>query len=193
MTDTNPAAAATPRRRDAEGSRRALLEAARALFGERGYERTTVREIGEQAGVDPALIARYFGSKAALYVAALHSEQDHEAPAADLLAPGRLDEVLAKLDRVGPGPVLQAAVRPHDDQVVQRAARAALAARLTGPLEERLERSGADRARLRAELAVAAVAGIALARSAGAFDALGAAPHAEVAALTARMLEALAE
>ncbi|WP_329498776.1 helix-turn-helix domain-containing protein [Kitasatospora herbaricolor] len=193
MTDTDPAAATTPRRRDAEGSRRALLDAARALFGERGYERTTVREIGEQAGVDPALIARYFGSKAALYVAALHSDQDHEAPAADLLAPGRLDEVLAKVDRVGPSPVLQAAVRPHDDQVVQRAARAALSARLTGPLEQRLERSGADRARLRAELAVAAVAGIALARSAGAFDALGAAPHAEVAELTTRMLEALAE
>ncbi len=45
-------------------TRQALLDAARALFGEHGYEGTTRREIGVRAGADPALIARYFGSKA---------------------------------------------------------------------------------------------------------------------------------
>ncbi|MFE2696343.1 TetR family transcriptional regulator [Streptomyces mirabilis] len=28
-----------------------------------GFDRTTIRDISERAGVDPALIARYFGSK----------------------------------------------------------------------------------------------------------------------------------
>ena len=49
-----------PRKRyDSAASRVALLEAAARLFHGRGYDATTVREIGERAGVDPALIARY--------------------------------------------------------------------------------------------------------------------------------------
>ena len=49
--------AATPRRtRNAGATREALLGAAQDLFGRKGYERATTREIGEVAGVDPALI-----------------------------------------------------------------------------------------------------------------------------------------
>jgi AcrR family transcriptional regulator len=47
--------------RDAAASKQALLEAARSLFGQRGFKSTTIRDIGERAGVDAALIARYFG------------------------------------------------------------------------------------------------------------------------------------
>ena len=57
--------------RGAARSHDLLLAAATELFAERGYDRTTVRELGERAGVDPALIARHFGSKAGLYLAAL--------------------------------------------------------------------------------------------------------------------------
>lgn len=59
------------RRRDSARSRQLLLEAAAGLFAERGFDRSTTREIGERAGVDPALIARYFGGKAQLYLAVL--------------------------------------------------------------------------------------------------------------------------
>src|SRR3954452_20437122 len=59
------------RAHDAAASRQALLDAAAALFDERGYERATIREIGERAGVDAALIARYFGGKEGLYLAVL--------------------------------------------------------------------------------------------------------------------------
>src|SRR3954468_9326426 len=59
------------RSRDAAASRRALLHAAGELFHERGYEGAKVREIGERAGVDPALIARYFGGKEGLFLAVL--------------------------------------------------------------------------------------------------------------------------
>src|ERR1700709_461434 len=64
-----PAAARRPH--DAEASRRALLDAAREVFDEVGYDRATTREIGERAGVDPALIARYFDSKEGLFTAAI--------------------------------------------------------------------------------------------------------------------------
>ncbi len=46
------------------------MQAARKLFGERGLDRTTVREIAAEAGIDPALIIRYFGSKDRLFAEA---------------------------------------------------------------------------------------------------------------------------
>ena len=54
------------RRRDSDATRAALLGAARDLFARHGFDAVTVRDRGEHAGVDASLIARYFGSKAAL-------------------------------------------------------------------------------------------------------------------------------
>ncbi|MER6070021.1 TetR family transcriptional regulator [Streptomyces sp. NPDC001817] len=47
-------------------TRTLILHAAGAVFAERGYEAATVREIAGRAGVNQALIFRYFGSKKAL-------------------------------------------------------------------------------------------------------------------------------
>src|SRR5271168_4661618 len=74
----NPVRVARPR--DAAASRQALLLAAQALFGQNGFESTTIREIGDRAGVDAALIARYFGSKADLYIAAVVAEGQGDQP-----------------------------------------------------------------------------------------------------------------
>lgn len=57
---------AVERRRDAGATRQRLLEAARDLFAERGYEGATVRDIAERAGANQALLFRYFGSKQGL-------------------------------------------------------------------------------------------------------------------------------
>ena len=46
--------------------REALLQATRDLLAERGMPRVTVREVAERAGVQPALVNYYFGSKADL-------------------------------------------------------------------------------------------------------------------------------
>ncbi|MFD5160330.1 TetR/AcrR family transcriptional regulator [Streptomyces hawaiiensis] len=48
-------------------TRESLVSAARALFLERGYRRTTLRAVARAAGVDPALIAYHFGSKKGLF------------------------------------------------------------------------------------------------------------------------------
>ncbi|MEX5632463.1 helix-turn-helix domain-containing protein [Parafrankia sp. FMc2] len=64
----------TTRRRDAARSRQALLAAAADLFAERGYAGTAIRSVGDRAGVDPALIARYFGGKEGLYQAVLAAD-----------------------------------------------------------------------------------------------------------------------
>lgn len=52
-------------------ARRAVLDAARELFAELGFERTTMRAVAARAGVDPALIYHYFGDKDGLLLAAL--------------------------------------------------------------------------------------------------------------------------
>jgi AcrR family transcriptional regulator len=63
-----------PRRRGRRpghsGSREAILDVARAAFARDAYAGTSLRGIAREAGVDPALISHYFGSKAGLFIAA---------------------------------------------------------------------------------------------------------------------------
>ncbi|WP_372404138.1 TetR family transcriptional regulator [Streptomyces luteireticuli] len=162
---TGPRSARRPY--DSARSRELLLAAAGELFTEKGFDRTTTRDIGERAGVDAALIARYFGGKTQLYLAVLRTWSEEAVPA-DLLSDGRLRALLARADRGELGPVLRTAVVPHTDPDIQDAARTQLDARLVGPLHDRFTAEGRSRPRLRAELAVAALTGILLARSTGA-------------------------
>lgn len=48
-------------------TRNEIVTTARRLFAESGYDKTSVRDIAAAAGVDPALIRHYFGSKAELF------------------------------------------------------------------------------------------------------------------------------
>lgn len=61
---------AKPKRRDAQATKGAILKAARRHFAARGYERATVRAVAAAAGIDAALVMRYFGSKEQLFAAA---------------------------------------------------------------------------------------------------------------------------
>ncbi|WP_445167543.1 TetR/AcrR family transcriptional regulator [Mycolicibacterium sp. Dal123E01] len=56
--------------RDGEATRARILAEARWQFGERGFDRTTIRSIASAVGVDPALVMHYFGNKADLFAAA---------------------------------------------------------------------------------------------------------------------------
>ena len=58
-------------RRDAARSRQAILDAAEWLFAERGYERTSLEEIGRAAGLSRGTPRYFFGSKEQLYRAVL--------------------------------------------------------------------------------------------------------------------------
>ena len=48
-------------------TREAIAEAARRQFAELGYDRATMRGIAGEAGVDAALVVRFYGSKDALF------------------------------------------------------------------------------------------------------------------------------
>jgi AcrR family transcriptional regulator len=71
MSDAATLERAPPRRRDAQATRAAILEAAMAQFAVLGYDRAALRDIAAEAGADVSLIKRYFGGKEALFIEAL--------------------------------------------------------------------------------------------------------------------------
>lgn len=67
-----PARASRSGRRGGDsGTKEAILAAARARFGDLGYDRATIRGIADDAGVDPALVHHFYGTKERLFVAAM--------------------------------------------------------------------------------------------------------------------------
>jgi AcrR family transcriptional regulator len=69
---TAPSTLRTPvRRRDADASRRAILDAAEVLFADHGFDRASLHSIGRRAGVSAALPAYFFTDKEGLYRAVM--------------------------------------------------------------------------------------------------------------------------
>ena len=58
-----------PRGGSAPETRDRILETARRVLAERGFPGATVREIASRAGVNPAMVHYYFGSKRGLHTA----------------------------------------------------------------------------------------------------------------------------
>ena len=65
-----------PRPRDAARTSAEILAAASQAFAELGYAATTMRDIASRAGINVALVARYFGAKEDLFEAALRQALD---------------------------------------------------------------------------------------------------------------------
>ena len=66
----------TGRRPGNPDTREAILDAAREAFAEQGYDGASIRGIATSAGVDPALVHHYFGTKDQLFLAAMNSPID---------------------------------------------------------------------------------------------------------------------
>jgi AcrR family transcriptional regulator len=93
-----------------EGTRRAILAAARAAFAARGYEQTTIRAVAGSAGVDASMVMRYFGSKAGLFLAAV--TLDLQVPDLSSVPAGGRGELLVRhFIRRWEEP-------PHDDEMI---------------------------------------------------------------------------
>ena len=63
--------ARTGRRPGHSDARERILDAARHRFAEHGLDGTSMRDVAADAGVDPALIHHYFGTKQRLFIAAV--------------------------------------------------------------------------------------------------------------------------
>ena len=152
------------RRRDAAATRSAILEAATRRFAYQGYQCAGVREIAADAGVNAAMINRYFGSKEGLFTEVVERAFDirylvdgDRATLAERLARrmvyGREDT--ADESSVPLLLILHSATEPNAAELI----RTSLDRNLLRPLAERLD--GPD-AEVRAAIAIAQIMGFAI-------------------------------
>jgi AcrR family transcriptional regulator len=190
MSPVGDKTTAARRPHDAEASRRALLDAARGIFDEVGYDRATTREIGERAGVDPALIARYFDSKEGLFIAAIAAgpaeEEELDFAPAELLR-----FLLERWDDRGHNPISRALASPALTPGAREQISAVVGDRVLVGLVAELRDRGVAEPELRAELLVALAVGVAMTRANGTLEALSAAPREQVLATLAPLIDAL--
>jgi AcrR family transcriptional regulator len=183
------------RRPGTPDTRRAILEAARRAFAARGYRATTFRSIAEIAGVDPALLTHYFGSKEGLFAAALEF-------------PVRPSELFAGLETKTAAEASQHIVRSYFAMVDEPRARDALLALVRSAVSD--ERAAAllrefvaeelltliaqpirrPDAQLRASLAAAQLVGIAMLRYVIQISPLAEASNDDLVSLVAPAIEA---
>jgi AcrR family transcriptional regulator len=149
----------TPRKRDKEASKQALLRAGLEVFSKYGYDAGTTKMVATEAGLSEELITRYFGGKAGLLLAILAAFVDEEAhhpdypPAADsaeeeisqflLHRHARLLESQSLLRTLVPRVILDAAMRDKLEPILAREA-TVLHERLSGLQQRRLIRQDAD-------------------------------------------------
>ena len=80
MVPPNDPAPHAASRADGAQAREKLLHTALRLFAEKGFERTSIREIAQAAGANVAAIAYYFGDKAGLYRTVFHEPLGDHCP-----------------------------------------------------------------------------------------------------------------
>lgn len=156
------------RRSGDSGTREAILIAARTSFGAAGYAGTTIRGVAREAGVDPALVHHFFGSKDSLFAAALSLPVDPTELVPQLLADGPhgLGERLVRTflsvwdATPGQGPMLALLRSAVSDEAAAATLRE-LMARIIGRLVAGL---GSDQPPLRTSLVTSQMVGLAVAR-----------------------------
>lgn len=182
------------RRPGTPDTRDAILAAARRGFATRGYNATSVRAIATAAGVDPALVIHYFGTKEALFTAAVGLPPALPGLIASLEAlpfhdfgPALARTYLNVVDSDDSRNAILALVRSavsHDAAAAML--REFLAAQLLPVIARR---TGHPDAQLRASLIAAQLIGIAMLRHVLRVETLAKATPDEIAALVAPVIQ----
>ncbi|MEV0626964.1 TetR/AcrR family transcriptional regulator [Nonomuraea wenchangensis] len=176
-----------PRAERRRRTERHILDAARTLFAEVGFERTTIRAVARAAGVDPALVMQYFGSKQELF---RHAVEAAPPPEEGLDADELVDHLLGTLDtkigELSPGSLaMLRSMLTHPE--AGAAAREALARQI-----DRLSAAiPGDDARLRAALMAVVMLGVTIGHQLLELEELRAVPPEEIARLLRPGLRAL--
>jgi AcrR family transcriptional regulator len=179
--------ARTGRRPGLSGTREAILDAARRAFAEHGYQRATIRGVAELAGVDPALVHHYFGTKQGLFVAAVqlpvNPVEQLSALLADepeLVGQRMIGVFLSVWDLAANNSPLLALVRSAvSDEQAAAMLREFITEEVLGRIAEGL---GSPDAKLRATLVGSQLVGLMMARYIIRVEPLASAPPAVVAA-----------
>jgi AcrR family transcriptional regulator len=197
--------AATPRRRgrpsrtdsaDAPAARDRILDAARAEFSERGYDKTSVRGIARAAGVDPALVHHYFGTKEQVFEAAVEVAFTPVLVVRETVLEGPLDDVGERLTRAVFGlwenpatrmPLLAVVRSAVNHEAAAAVLRRLVSSQLLYRIARRLDLPDAE---LRAELAAAQLVGTALMRYVIKVEPLASADPEQIIARVAPVVQA---
>jgi AcrR family transcriptional regulator len=175
MITPRPGSRAEQRRRTEER----ILDAAAGFFAADGYERTTIRAVASAAGVDPALVMHYFGSKQELFRRVIEA-----APVPDFdRTPGQAaEQILASLaDRLASEPTASLTLLRSMLTSPEAASAASVAiARYQAQLTQAIP---ADDASMRAAVISAITLGIIVSRHLIKSDELATADPAEVISL----------
>ncbi|MFF8019457.1 TetR family transcriptional regulator [Streptomyces sp. NPDC007929] len=159
-----------PPRTESADTRDRILTAARDEFSERGYEKTSVRGIAKSAGVDPALVHHYFGTKEQVFEAAITLSFGPTLHAPKAIEEGPLDGVGERLARFFFGvwenpatraPLLAVVRSALTNETAAAVFRRIIATQVLRRIAVRLELPDAE---LRAELAAAQLVGAAILR-----------------------------
>lgn len=170
-------------------TKEAIRAAAAKLFPVDGYAGTSVRDIAAEAGVDPALVIRHFGSKEALFLETMQLDLDAQpllTGPIETLGERFIEFVLEPDDQVRG--VFLALLRASDSDGVVPHLRETHDAAFVAPLRSRLD--GPD-AELRARLAAALVGGLLYSLWVVGDEGLLAADHAELVRRYGALLQAL--
>ncbi|TKS96307.1 TetR/AcrR family transcriptional regulator [Streptomyces lasalocidi] len=166
-----------------------ILDSARELFAEKGFERTTIRAVAASASVDPALVMQYFGSKRELFSQAV---QAVSSPLTAADTDELVDQLLASLG-------LKLGGLPEGTLVMMRSMLTdqAAADHVRASLGRQIESVGAalpdaEDAELRAALIVTALLGVSIGHQLLGLAALREAPADRIAVLFRPAIKALA-
>lgn len=163
--------------KDSLPGRERILDAARKLFAERGFDKTTMRAIAEAANVDVALIPHHFGNKRGIYMVATRMPIN-PAVVAHEVNQVPLDQLgtaivgrLVELWRTPAGMSTLASFRSMFDEGPNDFFKV-IDAVVWKPVRTRLRDAGYDDADERVDLAISAIVGLALGREILKFPAL---------------------
>jgi AcrR family transcriptional regulator len=158
------------------------------MFAEHGYDAATIRGIAGGAGVDPALVHHYFGTKEELFVEAVQFPINP----ADILpsvVDGDRDEmgerIVRTFLRIASNPVSREAMLAMIKSAMTHRASAVMVREFVtrGPLSRVAETLDAPDARLRVELAMSHMVGLMIARHVLGLEPLASATEDEIVTL----------
>ncbi len=178
--------ARTGRRPGPSSTREQIVAAAARCFAADGYDATSMRHVAADAGVDPALVRRFFGGKELLFTAVASALIDPDRALAAVTAgpPGQAGDRLLRYflgllgDVPRPRPFLGLVRAAVTSEHAATLLRQFLAENVLGEIAATL---GADQPELRASLAASQLVGLAVARYAVRLGPLAAASPAELA------------
>jgi AcrR family transcriptional regulator len=181
--------ARTGRRPGNQDTREAILASAREAFAERGFDGASIRLIAGSAGVDPALVHHYFGTKDQLFLDAMRAPIDPTKLLPAILAGGAdgagerlVRTLLGVWDSPAGGAIIALFRSAVSNELIARMMREFVVRRILRRIAKELDLDPAE-APVRVNLVASQIAGLVMVRYILKIEPLASAPAETIVAL----------